>query len=611
MKGRFTGLYLILFLLVNLCICTSANAAELFAIKNILPDRSGNLVAVTGTGNLDSEIKISRLSNPDRLIVDVGNSILIGQKQSINLNNKNITNLRIAQFSTEPKTVRLVFTADSAQDLKNIKINRNKNIILFLLKEPDEIKAAENPLYKDKDMPSESTTLDKISTETVSVNNSNDVIIDNTALSDKDVILKNLQSRIDHNIVLKVLKHSDNRLIISGTGIISLTEPVILENPKRLVFDIPDGVVSSEDLLTPITFKNGDVIRLGQFDKNTVRVVVETKQPDSYKTLISPDMQSLIISPDKEISFQEFPDSSSNGRLQDIKIIKKDAMTTYFLLTSEKPIIHDLKRINAPDNKLIIDLYNVKQPVRNIVQNLEQTGQFHGVFIENISKFSTGSKLTVPLNKTTRIESKLSLDGRLLEVTLKDVMPVPAVVINKHKLKGKIVLDAGHGGQEPGAMRAGIYEKNITIVIIHKIENYLEQAGYSVVMTREADETVSLKQRVEITNAENPDLFASVHVNSSENPNLTGLETYYYTPQSKALAQSVHAKMISYIKSRDNGIRTARFYVIRNTEVPAILAEIGYLSNDAERADILTEERMNTTAKAIADGIINFLKSSN
>ena len=130
-------------------------------------------------------------------------------------------------------------------------------------------------------------------------------------------------------------------------------------------------------------------------------------------------------------------------------------------------------------------------------------------------------------------------------------------------------------------------------------------------MTREGDETVSLKQRTIVTNTEIPDAFISIHINSSESSSARGLETYYYTPQSKELAQIVHSKLVSSINSPDRGIKTARFYVIRNTEVPAILAEIGYISNDAERCSILTEERKDETARAITDGILNYLKSKN
>lgn len=578
----------IAFLFLNMCFCLSASAESPFVIKQAVPDKAGNLIIITGTGNPNSAYKLFRLSNPDRLVIDIDNATLFGSKKIINIDNENIKELKISQFSTEPNVVRLVLTADSPGILKKIRVSKTKNTILLGLGEISANNVAGNPLYRDKEFPA-------ISTEPAPQN-------------DKEAIIKLLQDKIDHNIVLKNIKHYDNRVIISGSGILSVTQPVLLENPSRIVFDIPDGVIESSEFVQPVSLKNGDLIRIGQFDNNTVRVVVETQNPDLYKTVISPDMQSILIAPQNEISFAEFPDSSSSGEIQDIKIDKKDHKTTRITLISAKPIIHDLQRSNSP-NKLSLDIYNLRKPKQEVVAALAKTGQFHGIEFKPLEKYTNGSEWVFPLNKTTKVESRLSIDGRMLDIILKDIIPAASAKPKPRNLKGQIVIDAGHGGAEPGAMRAGIYEKDITIAVAQRVKRNLQRAGISVVMTREGDESVSLKQRTVITNEVNPDAFVSIHINSSESPLPTGLETYYYTPQSKELAESIHTKLVNYINSPDRKIRTARFYVIRNTQVPAILAEIGYISNDGERYELLSDERQDATAKAISEGIINFLKS--
>jgi len=594
------------FLLLNLCFCTSVSAKSQFVIKQIIPDMAGKLILVTGTGNQNVEFKTIKLSNPDRLVIDINNAMLLGSKKIININNEDIKNLRIAQFSSDPDVVRLVLTANTNDILKKIKIRKNQNTILLDLNELKPANIAENPLYKDRETPQDSDENITAQTE-ILVNLDINKINNAKSPSDqeKEALLKSLQDKIDHNIVLKNIKHFGNRVIISGTGILSITEPMILENPRRLAFDIPESTLKSHELMQPISLRNGDFLRIGQFDDRTVRVVVETQRPEIYKTIISPDMQSLIIAPENEVSFLEFPDSNSIGEIRDIKIINQDKKTTKIVIISAKPLIHNLKHNNFPDG-LCLDFYNLKQPKKEIIYNLQRTGQFHGINFERIERYPNGSRWLFPLNRTTKIASKLSLDAKVLEITLKDVLPVSTWRSN---YKHGVVLDAGHGGQEPGAIRAGNYEKNITIDITQRVKTYLKQSGINVIMTREADETVSLKQRAAITNTEDPDAFVSIHVNSSENSGVRGLETYYYTPQSKALAQSVHTKLVNYINSQDRGIRTARFYVIRNTAVPAILAEVGYLSNDSERYSILTEERKDATAKAIAEGILNYLRS--
>lgn len=602
MERRVAGVIVFISFLINFCLCTAAKAADEFVIKQIIPDRAGKLVIITGNKNQNFGIKTFKLSAPARIVVDINNTILAGPKRTINVNNENIKDIRISQFSTDPAVVRLVLTADSANLLNKIKVRKSKNTVLLDLNKITPVNIAETPLYKDREDPRFSANDTPNQPENV-ITNTNE----NQDNNSKEAIIKSLQDKIDHNLVLKRVKHFNNRVVISGTGILSITEPMVLDNPRRLVFDIPDSVISSDVLLQPISLKNGDFIRIGQFNNDTVRIVLESNRPELYKTIISPDMQSIVIAPENEVSFLEFPDYDSVGEVQDIKVVKQDTKTTKIFLMSAKPLILNIKHLSSPE-MLNLEIYNLKRPGKDVIGKLPNTEQFHGIYFDNIPKYPNGAKWLFPINKTTKVESKLSLDGKMLEITLKDTAFPAACRANS---KRKIVIDAGHGGQEPGAMRAGLYEKNITIDIAQRVKSYLQLSGYNVVMTREGDESVSLKQRTIITNDECPDAFVSIHINSSENPNITGLETYYYTPQSKGLAKSVHTKLVNNLNSPDRGIRTARFYVIRNTVVPAILAEVGYLSNDAERNDIISEERKDITARAIANGIINYLKSGN
>lgn len=601
MKGRWY-LFIVFFMIINFCFCACSKAENRFYVKGILPDAAGKLIVLDGTENSNFNYKISKLSEPYRFIVDIDNAVLLGQKRSIKVNNDNIKDFRISQFSVSPDVVRLVFTVDSVELLKKINVSKNKNSIFINLEETNTAKITENPLYKDREPPIAS---DK--KEETNITDTREITLTNNT-DDKDSIIKTLQEKISHNIVLKNFKRDNNRVIISGLGIISLTEPITLENPKRIAFDIPGGVIDSKELLETITLKNGDLIRVGQFDDSTVRIVIESEKADSYKAIISPDMQSLLISPEKEVSFEEFPDNSSLSEVNDIQIIKNDENVTKVILIASKPIIHEIKHSKFP-NELNIEIYNLKKPDLEKVNKLPRTGQFHGVLFEDLNKTVKGSKLSFPINKTTKVQTRLSIDGKMLEITFKDVAPEVQPVISISKNAPRVVIDAGHGGEDPGAMRDIYKEKNITLEITQRIKARLQQAGIEVVMTREGDETVSLKKRVEITNVSTPDLFVSVHVNSSESPSIKGIETYMYTSQSEKLAKSIHKEMLKNISACDGGIRTARFYVIRNTDVPAILEEIGYLSNSTERCDLLSERRKDATVKAICDGILNFLKN--
>ena len=116
-----------------------------------------------------------------------------------------------------------------------------------------------------------------------------------------------------------------------------------------------------------------------------------------------------------------------------------------------------------------------------------------------------------------------------------------------------------------------------------------------------------MADRTICTANKNPDIFVSIHVNSAGSSEATGIETHYYHPGSLELAQTVHCSLAGCIKSPDRGLFKSRFYVINHTEVPAILVEIGFLSNPTERAQLVSESRKQQTAQSIAEGILKYL----
>lgn len=174
-----------------------------------------------------------------------------------------------------------------------------------------------------------------------------------------------------------------------------------------------------------------------------------------------------------------------------------------------------------------------------------------------------------------------------------------------------VVVDAGHGGNDPGAQRGNSNEKDITLAIARKTNQYLTEHGVKVLMTRTEDTTVSLADRVDLTNKTNPDAFLSIHINSLESTSdIHGIETYYQTPQSKALAQKIHSNLVKELKAPDRSVRKAKFYVVNRTAVPACLAEVGFISNKNEREKLNSSDYQSKVAGALAKGMILYLKES-
>lgn len=187
--------------------------------------------------------------------------------------------------------------------------------------------------------------------------------------------------------------------------------------------------------------------------------------------------------------------------------------------------------------------------------------------------------------------------------------------INKSTpLKGlKIAIDAGHGGTELGAIGClNDNEKDINLEISKILKEKLETNGANVIMTREDDSFVGLNDRVEIANKNNAQIFISIHNNalpdSAAHLKSTGSETYYFYPHSKELAKDVVEALAKETGFKNNGAKAQSFAVVRNTNCPAILVEVGYIINPEDNAKLIDKDYQNKIAEAILHGLENYLK---
>ena len=187
--------------------------------------------------------------------------------------------------------------------------------------------------------------------------------------------------------------------------------------------------------------------------------------------------------------------------------------------------------------------------------------------------------------------------------------------INKSTpLKGlKIAIDAGHGGTELGAIGClNDNEKDVNLEISKILKEKLETNGANVIMTREDDSFVGLNDRVEIANKNNAQIFISIHNNalpdSAAHLKSTGSETYYFYQQSKELAKDVVESLAKETGLKNNGAKAQSFAVVRNTNCPAILVEVGYIINPEDNAKLIDKDYQNKIAEAILHGLENYLK---
>jgi N-acetylmuramoyl-L-alanine amidase len=173
-----------------------------------------------------------------------------------------------------------------------------------------------------------------------------------------------------------------------------------------------------------------------------------------------------------------------------------------------------------------------------------------------------------------------------------------------------VVIDPGHGGHDRGGMPGQrLAEKGFTLDTAKRLARVLGNGtGIKVVLTRDDDTFVSLKERTNIANqyAGSDAIFVSIHFNAGRREGAYGIETYYNNQRGYRLAASVHPRVIRAMASIDRGIRHRGYWVLRKNRLPAILVECGFLTNPAEAARISDSQSRERLARAIADAIVRY-----
>jgi N-acetylmuramoyl-L-alanine amidase len=176
-----------------------------------------------------------------------------------------------------------------------------------------------------------------------------------------------------------------------------------------------------------------------------------------------------------------------------------------------------------------------------------------------------------------------------------------------------IVIDPGHGGPTDlgGVGIGGLREKDIVLPMSLEVAQILEQNGIQVIMTRTNDRDLDLPPRAELANRVNADLFVSIHANaiSMSRPDVNGLETFYYET-GRQLAEYIQSSMLeSFPTMNDRRVRQARFYVLRNTAMPAALVEVGFVTGNYDSRILADPAQRSRMAQAIARGILKYVNA--
>jgi len=277
------------------------------------------------------------------------------------------------------------------------------------------------------------------------------------------------------------------------------------------------------------------------------------------------------------------PNLTRNSPVSQIRVVQTD-QETVMVQIQPAPGVSVLDRINQPNEKtLTVGLQQSQSGSRNNIRNFvdQRQREPQTIPVPEVDKPTSNSSSLTPSNQN-------------------------------HQEKILVVLDPGHGGKDPGAIGInGLSETDVLLPISNHVRDSLEQNGIQVKMTRNSDRFVSLGARTKMANRIDADLFVSLHANSinMSRPDVNGAETYYYS-SGQRLAQLIQRSISRNTNMRDRGVKKANFFVLRNSAMPAVLVEVGFLTGreDARRlADPNFRKRMGD---AIADGILQYVRQT-
>lgn len=406
------------------------------------------------------------------------------------------------------------------------------------------------------------------------------------------------------NVKIQDFNFSDGDLRITADGPL-MPRSIKLDNPDRLVLDLIGAELKSTTQSKTINNGEEEIIRIAQYDPSIVRVVFTGKYSHKRDVRISDNEKQILIL-GKEGKTAEFDDRE----LQSIKLIKDDDKETVYHIQANKKLDYKFLKLHGPD-RLVVDLIDTEFDDALGSEPMKETAHVSNVRFGLATLGRPVTRIVFDQKSPKLIEEfKESNGGKDLYIRMVGkVDPKDTIQAAKKSWGTKVVLDAGHGGYDHGAIYGGYNEKDIVLDITRKVESYLKEAGIAAYLTRTEDRFISLAERVEVSNSIGPEIFVSIHANALiTNPKLSGLQTYYYSNNGYKLATFTHKQMLKDVGMEDSKIRKANFWVCKYTQAPSILIETGFMTNDDERKKLTRESYQDDLAKSIAKGIIEYLE---
>ncbi|MGM0378642.1 MAG: N-acetylmuramoyl-L-alanine amidase [Bacillota bacterium] len=373
-----------------------------------------------------------------------------------------------------------------------------------------------------------------------------------------------------------------------------------------------DGKVYIDIVNSKMEYNQGKMGKI-DLDKEGIKSYefkeLDTNSSDKYKSEDRVTQIILTLSNDKspEDVYVEEEDNKifayvAGNPLNGFEYVKKSQseakLDISFLESGDYNLVQQGNMVELTFDKKLLDIEDLELNIKDqIVEKINIS--------KNLDKHAIRFEMPKGVSITEN-SSNENTDG--VKLTFKNVD-----IMNSEYSDTLIVIDPGHGGYDPGAIGSKAKEKDIVLKAGLKLKDILEAKGFKVYMTREIDEYIDLYKRANVANKLNADLFVSLHANSFRNQSANGIEVLYSKDDLRdnySFARLVQDYLISFLDRFDRGVKNRpRLVVLKNTEMPAILTEIGFLSNPKEQDLLLSDVYINKSMEAIYRGIVDQIDS--
>ncbi|TCO69858.1 N-acetylmuramoyl-L-alanine amidase family protein [Marinisporobacter balticus] len=398
---------------------------------------------------------------------------------------------------------------------------------------------------------------------------------------------------------IKVEKRNNVDAIVIHTDEVPVYN--IIDLGERVVVDVLNAKLKFNKEEITVSQKGIKKIRTAQFvpddnyekEDKVVRVVLDLEKGQSFENIFveHEGMDILIYVNDRPLQGFDYQKQSINQSMLTLSLEEKDKYDTEYNAASKELVL----KIPKSKMALIDTVFNIDD---NMVKSIE---------IDDADKTYYDIKIKLTDGTEYKIETEYE-ELYAIKVAFKNSK------VDHSKYNGKmIIIDAGHGGKDPGAhsSRLNLQEKALALDTAERLSKLLEEAGFNTYMTRDNDTYVGLYERTEIANGLNADAFVSIHYNWHPNKEISGVEVLYngddLTRDNKTFAKIVQNEMVKELKAIDRGVvHRPKLVVIRETNMPAVLAEMAFISNVTEEGKANTESYRQKCAQALFNGITRY-----